>query len=172
MTDLTFSYLHMTHHDLIVLDTLETSDYLKGDIAQDDLVIPPHLVPPNPDDSDTLPSRTHPSYPYGDPTNVRHPASRPRPPYDPFSRALFEDMGYAGGGVNGTMRWKELAIGQLLPVDEAKEEARPGSSANPAPQQNMGQGAIGVVEEPENDENENDEDDEDDTDSDTDGEEY
>lgn len=90
-------------------------------------------------------------------------------------------MGYAGGGVNGTMRWKELAIGQLLPVDEAKEEARravdarrmaSGSSANPAPQQNMGQGAIGVVEEPENDENENDEDDEDDTDSDTDGEEY
>ena len=71
-----------------------------------------------------LPSQVHPSYPYGNPTNIKHPASRPRPPYDPSSRALFEDMGYAGGGINGALRWRDLALDDLLPVDEAKEEAK------------------------------------------------
>ena len=70
-----------------------------------------------------LPSQVHPSYPYGNPTHVKHPASLPRRPYDPSSRALFEDMGYAGGGVNGSLRWKDLALDLLLPVDEEKEEA-------------------------------------------------
>ena len=32
-------------------------------------------------------------------------------------------MGYAGGGVNGALRWKDLALDLLLPVDEAREEA-------------------------------------------------
>ncbi|KAG6888475.1 hypothetical protein C0995_008048 [Termitomyces sp. Mi166 len=84
------------------------------------------MVPPNPDDSDNpvLPSQVHPSYPYGNPTNIKHPAARPRPPYDPSSRALFEDMGYGGGGINGALRWKDLAMDELLPVDEAKEEAK------------------------------------------------
>ena len=65
-----------------------------------------------------LPSQVHPSYPYGNPTHAKHPASLPRRPYDPSSRALFEDMGYAGGGVNGSLRWKDLALDLLLPVDE------------------------------------------------------
>lgn len=100
------------------------------------------MVPPNPDDSDSkyisirllsfvltlrgivLPSQVHPSYPYGNPTNIKHPAARPRPPYDPSSRALFEDMGYAGAGVNGTLRWKDLALDELLPIDHEKEEAK------------------------------------------------
>jgi len=71
-----------------------------------------------------LPSQVHPSYPYGNPTNIKHPAAKPRPPYDPYSRALFEDMGYAGGGVNGTLRWRDLALDELMPVDEEKEEAK------------------------------------------------
>lgn len=66
----------------------------------------------------------HPSYPYGNPTNIKHPAAKPRPPYDPFSRALFEDMGYAGGGVNGTLRWRDVALDDLLPIEEDKEEAK------------------------------------------------
>ena len=70
-----------------------------------------------------LPSQVHPSYPYGNPTNIKHPAARPRPPYDPSSRALFEDMGYGGGGVNGALRWRDLALDELLPVDEEKEAA-------------------------------------------------
>jgi hypothetical protein len=123
MTDLTFCYLHMTSHDLQILDTLGTSDYINGELSDDELDIPPHMVPPNPDDSDILPSQVHPSYPYGNPTNIRHPAARPRPPYDPTSRALFEDMGYAGGGINGALRWRDLALDQLLPADEEKEEA-------------------------------------------------
>lgn len=69
-----------------------------------------------------LPSQVHPSYPYGNPTNIKHPAARPRPPYDPTSRALFEDMGYGGGGVNGALRWKDFALDKLLPVNEEKEE--------------------------------------------------
>lgn len=70
-----------------------------------------------------LPSQVHPSYPYGNPTNIKHPAARPRKPHDPSSRALFDDMGYAGGGANGALRWKDLALDLLLPVDRAKEEA-------------------------------------------------
>jgi len=129
MTDLTFCYLHMTRQDLQVLDTLGTPDYFNGELSDDELDIPPHMVPPNPDDSDILPSQVHPSYPYGNPTNIRHPAARPRPPYDPTSRALFEDMGYAGGGINGALRWRDLALDQLLPVDEEKEEAERAAQA-------------------------------------------
>ncbi|KAF8625037.1 hypothetical protein AX17_006951 [Amanita inopinata Kibby_2008] len=71
-----------------------------------------------------LPSQVHPSYPYGNPTNIKHPAAKPRPTYDPFSRALFEDMGYAGGGVNGALRWRDLALDELMPFDEEKEEVK------------------------------------------------
>ncbi|KAJ7095473.1 hypothetical protein C8R43DRAFT_1049369 [Mycena crocata] len=161
----------MSTYDLQVIDTLESSDYLKGELASDDLNIPAHMVPPDPDDSDILPSQAHPSYPYGNPTNVKHPASRPRPPYDPSSRALFEDMGYDGGGVNGALRWRDLATEHLLPVDEEKEEAKRAIEArkmasgatNPtAPQGGMGQEDQTAEEEDEeeNDENENEDEDE------------
>ncbi|KAJ7493195.1 hypothetical protein B0H11DRAFT_829613 [Mycena galericulata] len=157
----------MSTYDLQVLDTLESADFLKGDLGDDELDIPAHMVPPDPDDSDILPSQAHPSYPYGNPTNVKHPASRPRPPYDPSSRALFEDMGYDGGGVNGALRWRDLALEHLLPVDEEKEEAKraiearkmaSGASNTTAPQAGgMGpdQTAEEEEEEEENDENEN-----------------
>ncbi|KAJ7089883.1 hypothetical protein B0H15DRAFT_839640 [Mycena belliarum] len=160
----------MSNYDLQVLDTLESTDYLKGELASDDLNIPPHMVPPDPDDSDILPSQAHPSYPYGNPTNVKHPASRPRPPYDPSSRALFEDMGYDGGGVNGALRWRDLATEYLLPVDEEKEEEKraiearkmaSGASNATAPQAGMGQDQTAEEEEEdENDENENDDEEE------------
>lgn len=70
-----------------------------------------------------MPSQVHPSYPYGNPTNIKHPAARPRRPADFSSRALFSDLSYAGGGVNGALRWRDLALEQLLPVDRAREEA-------------------------------------------------
>ncbi|KAH9479703.1 hypothetical protein JR316_0008298 [Psilocybe cubensis] len=97
----------MTRHDLLVLDTIETSEYMSGELSDD-----------------VLPSQVHPSYPYGNPTHIKHPSSKPRPGYDPTSRALFEDMGYSGGGVNGSLRWRDLGLDDLLPVDESKEEAR------------------------------------------------
>jgi hypothetical protein len=90
-------------------------------------------------------------------------------PYDPTSRALFEDMGYAGGGVNGTLRWKDLALDILLPVDKEKEEAEKaaharkmasGATANqyqPPSQQPEAVGEEGDAD----DENENDENDDD-----------
>ncbi|KAF9460558.1 hypothetical protein BDZ94DRAFT_1324025 [Collybia nuda] len=175
MTDLTFCYLHMTRHDLQILDTLETTEYMKGELSDDELDIPPHMVPPNPDDSDILPSQVHPSYPYGNPTNIKHPAARPRPPYDPSSRALFEDMGYAGGGVNGALRWRDLALEELLPVDEDKEEAKramqarkmasgasnqnPQPPQQPPPQMPQDQTVDEEDDDDENDENDNDDDD-------------
>ncbi|KAG6808013.1 hypothetical protein H0H92_005694 [Tricholoma furcatifolium] len=156
----------MTRHDLEIIDTIETTDYMKGELSDEgsscfkesrqvgmltiklELDIPPHMVPPNPDDSDILPSQVHPSYPYGNPTNLRHPAARPRLEFDPTSRALFEDMGYGGAGINGMMRWQELAMDELLPVDEEKEDAKraeqarkmaSGASNNPQPQQQQQQ---------------------------------
>jgi hypothetical protein len=33
--DLTFCYLHMTRHDLQILDTLESPDYIKGELSDD-----------------------------------------------------------------------------------------------------------------------------------------
>lgn len=65
----------------------------------------------------------HPSYPYGNPTNLRHPANRPRKPTDPSSRAFFSDLAYAGGGTNGALRWRDLALDRLLPVNRSREEA-------------------------------------------------
>ncbi|KAF9244136.1 hypothetical protein BU15DRAFT_42329 [Melanogaster broomeanus] len=119
----------MTEHELKVIDTIDSLEYLSGELSDDDVDIPAHMIPPNPDDSDILPSQVHPSYPYGNPTDIKHPAARPRPPYDPTSRALFEDMGYGGGGVNGALRWKDLALERLLPVDEQKEQMRRAAEA-------------------------------------------
>lgn len=117
-----------------------------------------------------LPSQVHPSYPYGNPLSVKHPAALPRRPYDPASRALFEDMGYGGGGVNGTIRWKDLALDLLFPVDQAREEAEKAAQARqmasgttsnhpPAqPQQPVQNNqAAAPEEEEENDENDEDE---------------
>lgn len=122
-----------------------------------------------------LPSQVHPSYPYGNPTNIKHPAARPRPPYDPTSRALFEDMGYAGGGINGTLRWRDLALDELLPVDEEREEALRAIQArkmasgtpghNPQPQAQAQAQADQTMDE---DEDEDDEDEDDDGDDDDD----
>ena len=94
-----------------------------------------------------LPSQVHPSYPYGNPTNIRHPAAKPRKPHDPNSRALFDDLAYSGG-VNGALRWKDLALDILLPVNREKEEAEraalarkmasgTGSNTNPSRQQRV-----------------------------------
>ena len=35
LQDLTYCYLHMSTYDLQVLDTLETPDFLKGDLGDD-----------------------------------------------------------------------------------------------------------------------------------------
>lgn len=127
-----------------------------------------------------LPSQVHPSYPYGNPTNIKHPAARPRPPYDPTSRALFEDMGYAGGGINGTLRWRDLALDELLPVDEEREEALRAIQArkmasgtpghNPQPQAQAQAQADQTMDEDEDEDDEDEDDDGDDDDDDEDDE--
>ncbi|KAK7470651.1 hypothetical protein VKT23_002074 [Stygiomarasmius scandens] len=174
MTDLTYCYLHMTKRDLQVLDLYETKDYVKTKLGDDEIDIPFHMIPPNPEDSDNLPSNTHPSYPYGNPMSIKHPASRPRPGYDPWSRAadLHQELGYDGGGLNGALRWKELALHELLPVDELKEEAQKamearqmasGAGNNPqSGQQQEGLGAADRTVEEDEDEDEDEDDDEND----------
>ncbi|KAJ7696485.1 hypothetical protein B0H17DRAFT_1130890 [Mycena rosella] len=107
---------------------------------------------------------------HGNPTNVKHPALRPRSPYDLSSCVLFQDMDCDGGRVNGALRWKDLAMEYLLPVDEKKEEEKCAIEARKmasrasnaaAPQARMGQDQTPEEdEEGKNDENENDEDDE------------
>jgi hypothetical protein len=85
-------------------------------------------------------------------------------------------MGYEGNGVAGALRWKDLALDQLLPVDEEKElalkeaEARKmasGTNSNPQGQpatlndETLEEGESEDEEgdsEDENDENEEDED--------------
>lgn len=200
----------MTQHDLEILDTIGTPDYLKGELSDDGagfhvlfrraLIASGRRGCPLPHGASksrgfgrcvyapssrgsrvaqrhtiiVLPSQVHPSYPYGNPLNIKHPAARPRRPYDPSSRALFEDMGYSGGGVNGSLRWKDLALDTLFPVDEAREEAEKaaqarkmasGATANHPPPQPPPIQAAQMVDdgedEEENDENENDENDED-----------
>jgi len=154
------------------------------------------LIPPNPDESDSgeslsniatnanivvkvLPSQVHPSYPYGNPTSLKHPASKPQPKNDPASRALFEDMGYGGGGINGSIRWRDLALDELLPIDEDKEEAKramqarkmASGAANNNPQgqhhqQQVPQMQQGQDDDEDDDDDENDENNEDDEDED------
>ncbi|KAI9067983.1 hypothetical protein FKP32DRAFT_1672690 [Trametes sanguinea] len=182
MTDLTYCYLHMTCHDIEVLDTIGTPDYLNGDLSVDDVDVAPHMRPPNPEESEVLPSQVHPSYPYGNPLSIKHPASLPRRPYDPASRALFEDMGYGGGGVNGSLRWKDLALQMLFPVDQAREEAERAAQArkmasgttsnHPPPQQPPPppEQTVDEDEEIENDENDGNEDEEDESGDEDDGE--
>ncbi|KAK1236527.1 hypothetical protein PQX77_000220 [Marasmius sp. AFHP31] len=171
----------MSKYDLAVIETLETPEHLKTELADDELDIPSYMIPPNPEDADSplLPSQVHPSYPYGNPTNTKHPASKPRPPYDPTSRALYEDMGYEGGGVAGALRWRDMALEVLLPTDEAKEMSEKAAKARkmasgasnhsqqpqpPAPA--LAPGDLTIEEEEEEEEDEEDENDENENDDD------
>jgi len=80
-------------------------------------------------------------------------------------------MGYAGGGINGTLRWKDLALDILLPVDKEKEEAEKaaharkmasGATANQYQPPSQQPEAVGEeVEADDDNENENDENDDD-----------
>jgi lipid II:glycine glycyltransferase (peptidoglycan interpeptide bridge formation enzyme) len=49
-----------------------------------------------------------------------HPAALPRNPHDFTSRALYEDMETAFGQ-NAALRWKDLALDELLPTNEEQE---------------------------------------------------
>ncbi|KAJ7692547.1 hypothetical protein B0H17DRAFT_1283219 [Mycena rosella] len=78
----------------------------------------------------------------------------------PSSRALFEDMGYDGGGVNSALRRKDLAMEYLLLVDEEKEEEKRAiearkmaSGASNAAVTQAGMGKDQTAEEDEEDEN-------------------
>ncbi|KAG8801807.1 hypothetical protein FRC17_006543, partial [Serendipita sp. 399] len=86
------------------------------------LQIPPYMIPPDPDDTECLPSNIHISYPYGDPTRLNHPANQANRRIDPNSRAIYDDTG-GNGNTNVGLVWKDLGLDILLPVDPVKEEA-------------------------------------------------
>ena len=76
-------------------------------------------------------------------------------------------MGYGGGGVNGTLRWTDLALNDLLPVDEDKEEmkraiqarkmASGASNNNPQPQAHQPPQAQQIEDDEDDEDDENDE---------------
>jgi len=80
-------------------------------------------------------------------------------------------MGYAGGGINGTLRWRDLALDELLPIDEEREEALRAIQArkmasgtpghNPQPQHQPQAQAIDEDEEEEGDDNDDEDEEED-----------
>ncbi|PBK65898.1 hypothetical protein ARMSODRAFT_917186 [Armillaria solidipes] len=172
MTDLTFCYLHMTEYELRVLDTIESKEYISTDLLElesREVDIPDHMLPPNPDEHDKLPSHTHPSYPYGNPTRLSHPAAQQRVIHDATARSVLLGMSSAGGGLDA-LKWKELALSELLPIDAAKEEAEQASEArkmasgasanNPPPQYEPTPMIIAAGPEEEEDEDEDEEEDE------------
>ncbi|TFK52029.1 hypothetical protein OE88DRAFT_1658794 [Heliocybe sulcata] len=169
MTDLTYCYMHMTSYNLLTLNTIETDDYFMDDLQEEEVQVPKEMRPPDIEESEALPSQIHPSYLYGNPFSLKHPASGPRLYRDPHSRALFQDSAYGKGGKNNNLQWKDLALRELLPVDEAKEEAEKAAQArkmasgatptNAGGQQppNPPPGPDQTVDEEEEDEEENDE---------------
>ncbi|KAF8522994.1 hypothetical protein JB92DRAFT_3110302 [Gautieria morchelliformis] len=102
-----------------LIGSLDELTELDEELLGEELDIPIHAIPPNPDDCEALPSQVHPSYPYGDPTNVDHPASRPRTDGDPASRTLFVDSMYTRAAT-ATLRWDDLALDHLLPLVKEK----------------------------------------------------
>ncbi|EPQ56738.1 hypothetical protein GLOTRDRAFT_105544 [Gloeophyllum trabeum ATCC 11539] len=119
----------MTDYDLKALRTLETEDYLVEDLKEQQVEVPREWKPPDIEESEALPSQIHPSYLYGNPFSLNHPASAARMHREPHSRALFQDSGYGKGGKNDNLQWKDLALHELLPVDRAKEEAEKSAQA-------------------------------------------
>ncbi|KAF9025352.1 hypothetical protein BDZ89DRAFT_1016892 [Hymenopellis radicata] len=172
MSDLAYCYLHMTDYELKALDTLDTPSYLNGILSDDDIVLPADMIPPNPEEHDNLPSQTHPSYPFGNPTNIKHPASKPRPfsAVDPRmqTRALYEDMSPAPTTVEMSVRWRELALETLLPPDEEKAQAEKALDArrmaNGVPSNNPGQPGAPVTGDDDDSSDDGDEEEEDDDD--------
>ncbi|CAE6350226.1 unnamed protein product [Rhizoctonia solani] len=93
--------------------------------------VPSHQVPPDPNDSDTLPSQVHPSYPYGNPTKPSHPVA-----FEPLgrgsSRAYYDDMRFERLRRLDRLRWTNLALDLLLPIDHEREEALKAAAARRA----------------------------------------
>ncbi|KAH7105942.1 hypothetical protein BKA62DRAFT_809254 [Auriculariales sp. MPI-PUGE-AT-0066] len=132
MTDLTFCYRHMTQDELFLLNTVEDGEYSDGNLSDEDLNIPSHMIPPNPEDADTLPSQQHPSYPYGDPTRMGHPAKfiRPSNVYNPASHMRFTDAAFhTAARPESSLQWPDLALELLLPHDQDKIEAERAAQA-------------------------------------------
>ncbi|KAG7444470.1 uncharacterized protein BT62DRAFT_900310 [Guyanagaster necrorhizus] len=164
----------MTEYELRVLDTIESKEYISTDLLELEIDIPDHMLPPNPDEHDKLPSHTHPSYPYGNPTRLSHPAAQQRVIHDATARSVLLGMSTPGGGMDA-LKWKELALSELLPIDEAKEEAEQasearkmasGASANNPPPQYEQTPMIVAAGPPEEEEDEEDEEDEEEDDED------
>lgn len=84
-----------------------------------------------------LPSQMHTSYPYGNPLKLNHPAALGTYPFGLGDAHLYSDLSYEpGGGLSATMtghahtnaqaqsqsalRWDDMALDELLPLDPRK----------------------------------------------------
>lgn len=115
--------------------------------AKEAIDVPAHQVPPDPNDSDSmyillpariiidlspaLPSQVHPSYPYGNPTKPSHPVAV-EPLGRGSSRTYYDDMRFEKLRRLDRLRWTNLALDLLLPVDHEKEEALKAAAARRA----------------------------------------
>ncbi|KAF8605959.1 hypothetical protein BDV93DRAFT_604964 [Ceratobasidium sp. AG-I] len=120
----------MSSFTLNGLDDLER-DWLEGSLKPDTIDVPTHQIPPDPNDSDTLPSQVHPSYPYGNPTKPSHPVAV-EPLGRGSSRTYYDDMRFEKLRRLDRLRWTNLALDLLLPVDHEKEEAMKAAAARRA----------------------------------------
>ncbi|KAF8586353.1 hypothetical protein K439DRAFT_1408918 [Ramaria rubella] len=129
-----------------MIGVIDELDDIQEEMLDQEPEIPTYAMPPDPDECDALLSQVHPSYPYGDPTSANHSASQPRMDADNTSRVLYMDI-ICMGDITATLRWKELALDHLLPMNTGKAEAENGAHArenaagNPLIQNALGTGA-------------------------------
>ncbi|KAF8317778.1 uncharacterized protein EI90DRAFT_142077 [Cantharellus anzutake] len=143
MTDLSYCYLHMSDQKVASFDFHDKIRF-KVEEDVDDFEISEEYIPPDPDDTDCLPSQMHTSYPYGNPTHRNHPAALGTYPFGFGYAHLYSQINYDASSLTrrpgspsrpnasssivydsslGPLKWDDLALDQLLPADPKKLEA-------------------------------------------------
>ncbi|KAF9506399.1 hypothetical protein BS47DRAFT_1352829 [Hydnum rufescens UP504] len=134
----------MTAEKIASFDFHDEIDFVLEEEADIALDIPEEHLPPDPDDADCLPSQIHTSYPYGNPTKLTHPAALGTYPFGLGHAHLYSQITYSPIGPQnavsanhpptsassvvyssslGPLKWDDLALDELLPVDPKKIEA-------------------------------------------------
>ncbi|CED83066.1 hypothetical protein [Phaffia rhodozyma] len=121
MTDGRYSAIHMSDGALLALDLEEEEDFFGIIPAFDDEIpIPFDLDPPKPDEYETLPSKAHPSYPYGRPYSI---PTQHNPPSLLIGRHLNHLPSHPRTAQGHTYRtgWTELGLRDVLPEERGRE---------------------------------------------------
>ncbi|KAL7411900.1 hypothetical protein BDY24DRAFT_395293 [Mrakia frigida] len=134
MADGRYSSFYMSDGALLALDFPDEDDFGIIPPFDDVISVPPELDPPKPDDDDTLPSKAHPSYPYG-------------PPYSQPTRASpFHHPNPSSFSQQPT--WGDLALRDLLAHEMGKEVPPGMAGAKRGPQEDRSEDEEGEDGEP------------------------